>query len=373
MIESLVINGFKSLLGLAVPTARLNVLVGANAAGKSSLIQALLMLRQSVDTDGCLRLLRLNGALFAGGKATDIFHAAANRNIQLAVKQDGQLFNVRASYDADSPNSREVNIDPSPLATAGALFARRDAGFIYLNAERIGPRVRYPLPIEGGRLEGLLGIQGEYVAHVLTSSAAMRDADIGKYWAKKIRMLCAQAESDPLVEPLKAQASTVLDYVIPGASVNGTRFEELDNAGLHYSQGEVDHIRPTHIGFGLSYALPAIVAPLIVDSHGLVIIENPEAHLHPLGQSRMGRYLALAASDGPQIFIETHSDHVVNGIRRAVRMGWIKSSDVLFHYFEKQDGEESSRHTLIEVADTGALSAWPEGFFDQFENDLSQL
>ncbi len=371
MINSISVRGFKSLLKVDMPISGLNVLVGGNAAGKSTVIQALLMLRQSVDLDGKLRTLKLNGALFSGGKATDIFHPVANRQLRFLVEASAAApVEVSCSYQAEEPNSRQLQI-VEEIAPAGALFARDDGGFAYLNAERLGPRVRHPLPVEENGVAGALGIQGEYIAHVLTSEIFKREQTLSGAWAKKLQTLLGSHDTQP--ESLKAQARAALEYVIPGAGVDGRRFEELDNAGLFYAQGEIDNIRPTHIGFGLSYALPVIAAPLVVGKEGLIIVENPEAHLHPLGQSRMGRYLALAANDGAQIVIETHSDHVVNGIRRAVKMGWLPSEKVLFHFFERRGQDDSTRHVAIRVDADGHLSAWPEGFFDQFENDLSKL
>jgi predicted ATPase len=377
MIRGMEIKGFKSLLNFNSRFARLNVLVGGNAAGKSSVVQAMLLLRQSCDSDGDIASLKLNGPLFIGGKATDVCHPAAGREITLTVTMDGEngveeSLSVVARYEADTPNSRELVIADAPLKAIGPLVVRHNGSFAYLNAERIGPRVRYALPVDEAPITGVLGVQGEYVAHALTSSTFDRSQAYAASWSTKLVKLAGDDES-VTSDSLKEQARFALEYVIPGAGVDGRRYEEVDNAGLFYHHGDIDNIRPTHIGFGLSYSLPVIVAPLIVEAPGVVIVENPEAHLHPLGQSRIGRYLALAASDGPQIFIETHSDHVINGIRRAVRMGWIAPNEVLFHFFEKQPDAEASSHTVIEIDRAGALSAWPQGFFDQIENDLAQL
>jgi len=74
-------------------------------------------------------------------------------------------------------------------------------------------------------------------------------------------------------------------------------------------------------GFGLSYTLPVITALLVgtLIPNSLVIIENPEAHLHPRGQTEIARLIALCAQVGTQIIIETHSDHLFDGIRIAAK------------------------------------------------------
>ena len=101
------------------------------------------------------------------------------------------------------------------------------------------------------------------------------------------------------------------------------------------------------------------------------MIENPEAHLHPQGQSKMAELAALAANAGVQVFVETHSDHFIDGIRIAVREGILTPEDTVFHYFERQ-GNESVVSSRVLDAD-GRLSEWPVGFFDQHEMNLVRL
>lgn len=72
-----------------------------------------------------------------------------------------------------------------------------------------------------------------------------------------------------------------------------------------------DYFTVTNVGFGISYVLPVVVSLLKAKEGELVIVENPEAHLHPKGQRKMGKLMARAAQGGVQIIVETHSDHVL--------------------------------------------------------------
>jgi predicted ATPase len=100
----------------------------------------------------------------------------------------------------------------------------------------------------------------------------------------------------------------------------------------------------------------------------MLIVENPEAHLHPAGQSRLGRFLARVAGSGVQVIVETHSDHVLNGVRlAAVADSSVPANDVIVHFF---DGDTV---LPIDLGARGDLSAWPTGFFDQIEDDLGRL
>ncbi|MDE2816578.1 MAG: DUF3696 domain-containing protein [Chloroflexota bacterium] len=116
--------------------------------------------------------------------------------------------------------------------------------------------------------------------------------------------------------------------------------------------------------------MPVILA-LLAQPNTLCMIENPEAHLHPRGQTKLAELAALAASVGVQVFVETHSDHFIDGVRIAVRDGIITPEDTAFHYFER-DGS----HTVVsspQVDQDGRLSRWPAGFFDQHEENLARL
>lgn len=127
-------------------------------------------------------------------------------------------------------------------------------------------------------------------------------------------------------------------------------------------------LRPANVGFGLSYALPVCVAGLTAQPGHLFIVENPEAHLHPAGQSATGRFLARLAGVGVQTIVETHSDHVINGMRLALaEEGVLPVDDAIIHYFGVTE------RFVIKMSGGGRLSDWPQGFFDQGDIDLASL
>ena len=101
-----------------------------------------------------------------------------------------------------------------------------------------------------------------------------------------------------------------------------------------------------------------------------MIVENPEAHLHPLSQSRLGKFLGLVAANGVQVILETHSEHIVDGCRiQTAKEKQCENMKILF--FEKK--ESCSVCKNINIQDNGELEEWPEGFFDQKRKDLREL
>jgi len=150
---------------------------------------------------------------------------------------------------------------------------------------------------------------------------------------------------------------------VPGTGVVTLRIRTSDDTDFH---------RPVHTGFGLTQVLPMVVAALSAEYDALLLFENPEVHLHPAGQARMGVFLAEVAAAGVQVLVESHSDHVLNGIRRAVKAGILEPNDAALHFFSPRSADASQVQTPAMDAD-GRLDFWPDGFFDQFDKDLSAL
>ena len=166
-----------------------------------------------------------------------------------------------------------------------------------------------------------------------------------------------------------------MNYFFPGC---GLTIENVPNAnavtlGIRTSI-DMDFHRPIHTGFGLTQVLPIAVAALSASRDGLLLIENPEVHLHPAGQAMMGEFLSEVAAAGVQVILETHSDHVLNGVRRAVRERTLSPDGVALHFFRpRQDYEPNSAAQVQSplLDSDGNIDAWPEGFFDQFDKDMN--
>ena len=185
------------------------------------------------------------------------------------------------------------------------------------------------------------------------------------------------------------QVNAWLGEVSPGAKINiksdhvgdEQKFVESVDFG---EGGLLRTFKPQNVGFGISYVLPVLVTLLTAQPEDIVIIENPEAHLHPRGQSEMGRLIACAAASGVQLFVETHSDHVINGVRVAIKEGVIKPDEAKVAFFERskhtissEDGKDSvevyTSERDIFIDKNGSLSEYPTDFLDEWNNQLMEL
>jgi predicted ATPase len=241
----------------------------------------------------------------------------------------------------------------------------------YISADRVGPRETYPA--SSNTQQNGVGARGEYTPWVIQSLA---DLEI------------PTAMCFPDVPPtLLRQVEGWLAHFFPGS---GLEIERIPRTGLltmrlRTSQATNYH-RPANVGYGLSHVLPVIAAALSAVGLAqrekrvapLVLVENPELHLHPAGQSAMGVFLARAAASGAQVIIETHSDHVLNGIRLAVKgiegEPVLRPDQVAIHFFQPRDDAGMLPQLISPRIDrSGNLDVWPTGFFDQFDKDTSTL
>lgn len=367
MITRLDIKNFKAFEEQSLTFGKLTLLAGLNGMGKSSVVQVLLLLRQSHDQ----KLLETAGLALAGdlvniGTARDaLCEGAAEDSIVFRIQANAGTREWKFRYDVPDANVIPLqSVNGAHECLQEALFID---GFQYLNAERVGPRVAFQMSDFAVRQHRNIGSRGEFAAHLLEYAG---DLDIS-----------SEVLSHPNAKSQKVreQVEAWLGDISPGARVHLAPHTELDLMGLQYSFVGKDvssnRHRATNTGFGLTYAFPVIVAVLAAKAGDLVIVENPEAHIHPRGQYRLGQLLSLAAAADVQVIIETHSDHVLNGIRLAVHQKMISNEIVAMHYFERADvpGPVRASVSTPSLDKNGRIDRWPEGFFDQWDRALEQL
>lgn len=362
IINELRVENFKPFQKQIFKIKALTLLSGLNSTGKSSVVQSFLLLRQSYLQNLLPETgLALNGDLVKIGTAQDALYEGAKKDlISLNIIWDdgnGGIWDFR--YDRDSDVLKLDGITGIEFYES-SLF---QDNFHYLQAERICPKAYFEMSDFQVRQHRQLGSKGEYTAHFLY---LYQDDEIPN---KQL--------SHPLANSLtlKDQVEAWIGEISPGTRIKIIPNSGMDLMSLQFSYGLSNDYRSTNVGFGVTYTLPIIVAVLASQPGTLILLENPEAHLHPKGQSKIGELLALAASCGVQIIVETHSDHVLNGIRLAVHDSKIEPEDVQLHYFERQEKERImvSRVTSPNIDKNGRIDQWPDGFFDEWRNILAKL
>ena len=365
MLRRISLTNFKCFDNLELPLAPLTLLCGLNGMGKSSVLQALLVLRQSFAA-GELRhgRLVLGGDLADLGTGQDVLFEDAEGNVVEFGLHHGDISTpCRLSFDY-SRDADQLTARPGSFAQELRAWERLPPfhRLLYVGAERIGPRKWHDRSETFAR-RGELGARGEYALNYLdahqTVSILTTDPRCGDSSNRKLPQVVDHWLQD--VSPgahLQIEAIPDADALIGGFSFD----RPGDVATRRY--------RATNVGFGLSYILPVLTA-LLAPSGTLCLIENPEAHLHPRGQTRLAELSVRASLAGVQVIAETHSDHFMDGVRIAVRDGLIQPEGTAFHYFER-DGAKTVV-TSPQVNADGRLDSWPTGFFDQHEENLAKL
>lgn len=399
MLQRILLEHFKCFDRLNLSLAPLTLLTGLNASGKSTILQALALLHQTLTENPSSPGLVLNGKDVSLGTADELVDKVSGRSsFAVGLERDDSLAIWRMRVESNNMIAPfaavewlDDNDDTGSISAKKSLIEQpvltvSDIGSIsnqpkallqtlrtltYISADRIGPRETYPASSSAQQTG--VGARGEYTPWF-----------INEYEDLVIPEGMCHPKAAPL---LKRQVEAWLSSFFPGS---GFEIEALQQTNLLVMRLRTslatNYYRPTNVGYGLSHVLPVLTACLGAVGLAqreeqiapLVLVENPELHLHPAGQSAMGVFLARAAASGAQVIIETHSDHVLNGIRRAVKGTEsdpiLTPEQVAIHFFQPRDDEGKHPQVISPVIDkNGNIDTWPEGFFDQHDRDLGSL
>ena len=345
-MKELKLYNFKCFVEQCLDFKQFTILTGINAAGKSSIIQALLLYNQAAEKgEGIVFDVNEILGIDAGSPKNLISQNAKElENADFCISVDERAVDFRIDKESGlNVYATKINhAEPSPIW--------------YLNAERMGPRMSY----RAGGEENM-----------------KPDGSNTVYLMERADSMGLQVPKEMVVNDLSNRFSYQVECwmnLIMGNVQLATRVEaDKALAELKIKNDFVQNpVIPTLTGFGISYELSVVVAGLwlAAKGNGTLIVENPEAHLHPSAQSAVGKFLAMVATTGVQVIVETHSEHIVDGAR--IQMYGLKNRDqFLVNYLTHQNDEMKIMQLFIE--ENGELSEWPEGFFDQKQMDLREL
>lgn len=378
MITELKIKNFKSHKDTDLKLSNLTVLTGINGSGKTSFIQSLLLLRQSFMKGRLKDGLDLNSPLCDIGIGNDALYRFASEGIIHFGLSDetGREFSFVFDLNETSLNDSFLkkkeysnHVNEEELSEL-SLFTNQ---FQYVSASRWGGVSSFPKETYAAETQKQLSLnkgQGELVAHFLYKfgSSVVLDYSQGKltdlslmsqtmFWEQKI-----SPQVTLHVESGKDSNSYSISYGYEGND----------------SQRPIQNLKAENVGYGVSYTLPVVVALLSAEPGALIIIENPEAHLHPEGQAELAKLIAMVARNGVQVIVETHSDHIITGLQLACKKkketgkAVIDAEKVAVYYFYNDD-MHALRIKSVSIESNGMLKYQPKGFFDRAEQDISEL
>lgn len=375
MLKKVVLKNFKCYRSAEIALSRLTIFAGRNAVGKSTVLQALNLLRQiSMDPSAIGQgRIGIDGPLIRFGSVDDLINGNAPRTetTQVTVRIEGDAENENAELvlgrlPSQDPDVRtKMRVDGNVSVLGAELFGEH---FAYLSADRISPTEEgfgYP-DMDFKYKCNPIGRRGEFSAWYL-----------GGNYVKPIPLkgFAHPSEAADGMDALGQQVALWMSCLGQELMIEPKLYDDIRSAGIRFAFWEGDSFgmwyRPRNVGFGLTHNLPIFVTLLSRPAGALVLIENPESHLHPKAQVEMGRFIAKAASLGIQVVVETHSDHILNGVRLAVKEGMISNADIALNFMVNEGSDV--RAVTPRILPSGAVDVWPKGFFDEYENVSLQL
>lgn len=378
MIKTIQLQNFKCFKNEKIALSNLNLLTGLNGMGKSTVIQSLLLLRQNIE-NGLLiqqKRLGLNGEYVNIGNSYDLLHRYFDKKqVGISVITDDELsFGWIWNTDENTDSLSEIwNENTAGNLSEISLFNTK---FHYINAERVGPRPYYETSSTKVIHQNQLGVKGEYAANYFSLNQAK---PIPIENLKYSSIFGEKDSSNEIGLSLYEQVNAWLSIIRPGAQA---RIKDQPDSGTNtlsfeflVSKDNPGSFRSTNVGFGLTYVFPLLISILASEPGTILLIENPEAHIHPKGQAELGVLISIAAANGIQLIVETHSDHILNGIRYAVKSGLISKDLVNLLFFTGTVANDKFSHYIeyINITENGKLTHRPTGFFDVWDDMLIKL
>lgn len=411
-LTRITVEGFKSIREPAtIELCPLTILAGANSSGKSSMMQPVLLLKQTLEAPYDPGPLKLDGpnvrftnarqflSVSSTGKSSESFLVGFSLSDQTSVAlrfgtgTDGSTEIKSASYR--HPEYRKAielrpemtaeelaqtyppeEEGPEERATAGKWRIIRERCFLRVrkseqNSDIIAwlpGRVAADLIAETIHLPGFRGNPER--AYPVTAAGPPFPGTFDHYVASVIHQWQEAGDSAKLDELREALRSLGLTGQVETVKVGGQL--EIRVGRFPYGQRRIaqDLLNISDVGFGVSQALPVVVALLAAHKGSMVYLEEPEIHLHPRAQWNMAQLLGQAAARGVIVVAETHSSLLLQGIQTLVAQRKLTPSLIKLHWFERgKTGLTKVRSGNLDRQ--GRFGNWPSDFYDVILNSES--
>lgn len=375
MLNEITIEGFKCIENETLKLAPLTVLTGTNSSGKSTVIQALLLLLRFAVVPNRYSLSEITRPYSDVREVRNRFTNTKEINITLPINDNSGIKELGLSVTeqesgirfrgkitpTDSMWTRISNgdVDPSepPLTL---IYETPELGHIselfYLNANRVGPQDTVSIG------DSKVGSMGEFLLGYF---------DMVKGHSLDVELVHFEGSNT-----LEYQVSKWLSQITNTSSRLITEKISSAQVKVTFNSDGLEDILASNVGAGMSYVSKVIIICLIAKKGDLIIIENPEIHLHPQAQAQLGVFFTFITSAGIQLIIETHSEHLINKICYQVYDEKIAESDVVIQYkasvrepFQQLNIDENGQFTDL----LNNIISFPSGFFDASVADLMDM
>lgn len=369
MITNYVLKDFKIHSNLNLQLGNITLLTGQNGMGKSSVIQSMLLLRQSYTGVFPIDGVNLKGELVDLGGSNDIeCHSCSDGELTINLTNCNE--NAEFKFIYDETDGYETYLPAINKETQNKHFSECSlftSNFQYISAFRFGPQKGYERDtniVQHKKQISKANGQCEFAIHFLS------------HFGNRIHCAPELLFDDQNNDLLSTQVQLWMQQVSPRVNINiepnGNDFK-LNYKFSREGNTMTEPMSAVNVGYGVSYVLPIVIAVLSSSPGSLILIENPEAHIHPRAQAELMKLLMKAAKAGIQIIIETHSDHIVNGALVAIVNNPEYLPLVKAYFFERDEVLHTSKLCNLDILADGRICNPPVGFFDQIDIDMRTI
>ena len=337
MIKKLALRGFKNIKSEDLELRPITILTGLNSTGKSSVLQAILLLCKETTRNG---MLFLNGVSSAFSTLRNIYVNAKEVFISCETEQGTIVYRL---------DQESYSIEPS--GSISAIIPEFEKNLFYLSANRIG--VENDAILSNNQV---CGVDGRYL--------------YGTYEREKSRALDESLVRYSGSLTLAAQVNYWLGYILDLPMELTTEKRTEEKVEIRFKSDGIPNLSPNQLGAGVSYLVKILILCLQARKGDVILIENPEIHLHPAAQSKLGEFFAFIASAGIQLILETHCEHLLNRLRYEVYHERIDPDQLVIYY----KGGIIEPFQVIHIRENGKHDvAFPGGFFDATLTELLEI
>lgn len=378
----------------------LTLLAGSNSSGKSSVMQALLLLKQTMEAPYDPGALKLSGPNVQFTSFDQILwgpreNSSNGRELSIELtdeeetirwhfaRQSSEISLIRMEFDFNSSGLKSISESSSSETIEESLLgAQRNAASSRISYSVKRSRCDYRIVTDAGTsIEDTWGKIGwqilknpELLIHVpglrgnpqrsypVTRIGEGFPGEFQNYVASLIEHWkdTDHEKLDVLRDQLR---STGLSSTIETKRLNDTEVE-IHVGRLPVSSNESDIVSVADVGFGVSQVLPVMVGLLAAEEEQLVYIEQPEIHLHPRAQLALADVLIAAAERGVIVVAETHSSILLKAIQTRVARGDLSAEQTRLHWFTRDPNTGETKVDSTQLDERGRYGDWPEDFSD---------